>query len=335
MHPHRLCLLSMLLLFSGCLDEPEKDFFSENLAIQADLSGPVINEILFDPLQDAKDSLVDQPDFVEIYNAGTTAVDMTGWSIADAPSPTTGRSNRYYFGDSGGANILGPGQYAVVAAENNGKNAGSSLTAYYGYLQSSIEARIFVVRNYKTFSLNNDGDTVFLLDRNGAVVDKVSYTPNWHNPANRETKRISIEKINPLMQSDSPMSWSSCTDEQYGGSPGKINSIYVAPSRSEEMFRLSPSPFSPNGDLKDDLLKISISLPADAYQLAVEIYDTVGTRVRNLAAGIPAGPATMLSWDGRNDSGQPLPPGTYRVSMNAAGMTGSRYNSVSSVVLVR
>lgn len=334
MHPRHLCLLFMLLV-CGCMDEPDKRTFSENLDIEAELAGPVINEILYDPLQDAKDAIIDQPDFVEIYNAGTKGIDLTGWSIADEPNRTTGRSSRYYFAPQGGANVIEPGQYAVIAAENNGLNAGSSLSASYTYLQAGIGAKIFVVAGSKTFSLNNDGDSVRLLDRNGTLVDRVAYTPNWHNPANSETKRISIEKFNPLMTSDSPMSWSSSTDAEYSGTPGRINSIYVAPSRIEEILTLSPNPFSPNGDLRNDLLRITVKLPADAYQLSIEVYDAVGTRVRILAGGAPAGPATLLSWNGRDDAGRPLPSGSYLVTMNAAGFSGSRYRGSQSVVLAR
>jgi hypothetical protein len=334
MLPQRLCLLSMLLL-CGCMDETEHIGFSEDLSIQAELAGPVINEILFDPLQSSGDDLVDQPDFVEIYNAGTRAVDLTGWSIGDEPNPATGKFNRYYFGSSTGGNVLEPGGYAVIAAENNGKNAGSTLTSFYDYLLGGTDAKIFIVRNSKTFSLNNDGDSVRLLDKNGSLVDRVAYTPNWHNPANRETRRLSIEKFNPLMTSDSPLSWSSSTDSRYGGTPGRINSVYVAPSRSEEVFTLSPNPFSPNGDHRHDLLRIAISLPADSYQLAVDVYDGIGARVRILAGGTPAGPATVLFWDGCDDGGQRLPAGNYRITMNAYGFSGSRYSTVSTATLVR
>lgn len=330
MRPHRLCVLSLLLLF-GCKDEPEKNSFSENLTIQADHSGPVINEILFDPLSDTKDALPDQPEFIEIYNAGTRAIDLTGWKING--SPTTKGS--LAFVSTSGSSVIEPGQYAVITAENNGKNAGSSLTAYYTYLPAETGARIFIVKGKTTLSLNNSGDSIYLLDNYANVIDQVAYLPAWHNPANKESKRISLEKYNPLMPSDSPLSWSSSTDAWFGGTPGRINAIYVAPSRTEEMFRISPIPFSPDGDLNNDLLKISVTLPVDTYQLVVEIYDTVGSKVRTLAAGLPAGPATLLTWDGCDNSGQALPPGSYRVSINASGFSGSRYSVTESAVLVR
>jgi hypothetical protein len=325
----------IVLLTAGCADDRGAKSFTETLALQNKIAGPVLNEILFDPLQETGDNIPDQPDFVEIYNPGTTALDLTDWSIADRPSPTTGKANRYYFAPRGGSNVLGPGQYGVIAPESNGIVTGSRLATYYVYLQTTPNAKIFLVRNYKVFSLNNDGDCVRLLNNKGAVVDSANYTPNWHNPGNKSTKHLSIEKFHPLMPSDSPLNWTSSTDTQYGGTPGKANSVYVAPTRTEEVFLLSPNPFSPNGDRKDDVLKITVSLPAGSYQLSVTIYDATGRKVRSLASGNPVGPVTVLSWDGLDDSGKPLSAGTYRATMNAAGYSGSRFSGTDSVALAR
>ncbi|MBN1928935.1 MAG: lamin tail domain-containing protein [Chlorobiaceae bacterium] len=333
MSPYHLFVL-LFLLVTACVADTGDKSFSETLSRQHGRTTPVLNEILFDPLQSSGDELPDQPDFVEIYNPGTTAVDLTGWSIADRPS-ATGKVNRYFFAPAGGNNLLEPGQYAIIAPEYSGQVSGSRLTTFYTYLQGSPEARIFLVKNYKTFSLNNDGDSVRLLDANGNLVDAASYTPNWHNPANKLTKRISLEKFNPLMVSDTPLSWSSSTDAEFGGTPGKANSIYVPPTRSEEIFNLSPNPFSPNGDGRDDILSISISLPAGSYQLAVSVHDATGKLVRRLASGTPAGPVTRLFWDGRDDSGQPLPAGSYRLTISAAGWSGSRYSDARTVTLAR
>ena len=328
-------LAVMLLLLAGCREHPDAASFSETLPLLAARTRPVINEILFDPLQDSKDNLPDQPDFVEIYNPGTAPIDLTGWSIADRPSAKTGKYNRYYFAPANGANMLGPGQYGVIAPETGGIVATSRLVIYYPWLQGTPDAKIFLDKSHKVFDLNNDGDCVRLLDARGAVVDSVSYTSLWHNPANKETKRLSLEKFNPLMPSDSPLNWSSSTDAVFGGTPGKVNSIYLPPSRSEEMLRLSPNPFSPNGDLRDDELKITVSLPAGSYQLAVSVYDALGAVVRKLASGTPAGPVAIIVWDGSNDAGAPLPTGTYRVTMNASGFNGSRYSGAGSVSLSR
>jgi hypothetical protein len=327
--------VALFLLFAGCATDSEDSGFSESLSLQSGRVTPVLNEILFDPLQDSGDNLPDQPDFVEIYNPGVDPVDLTGWSITDRPDGVSGKVNRYYFAPSGGNNMLEPGQCAVIAPEYSGLVSGSRLTTYYAYLQDSPDVKIFLVKNYKTFSLNNDGDSVRLLDQNGNIVDAANYTANWHNPGNGSTKRISIEKINPLMESDSPVSWTSSSDTHFGGTPGKANSVYVPPTRDEDVFSLSPNPFSPNGDGRDEFLNMVINLPVGAYQLALTVYDSTGRPVRQLAGGLPVGPVARIVWDGRDDSGSPLPAGSYRITMSAAGWSGSRFSDTRTVTLAR
>lgn len=325
----------LALLVSGCATEPENESFSESLSLRGGNTTPVLNEILFDPLQETNDALPDQPDFIEIYNPAITSIDLTGWSVADRPSATTGKANRYYFAPTGGNNLLSPGQYAVIAPEQSGVFNGSRLGNYYTYLQGSTDAKLFLVKNYKTFSLNNDGDCVRLIDRNGAVVDSASYTPIWHNPANKATRRISIEKFNPLMVSDSPLNWTSSTDRTYFGTPGIANSVYVPPSRNDEVFTLAPNPFSPNGDGRDDFLTIAISLPVGSYQLEISIFDNTGRLVRHLATGAPAGPVMRLVWNGLDNAARAVPAGAYRITMSAAGYRGSRFSDARTVTLVR
>lgn len=318
-----------MLLAAGCKDHTEPRSFSETLPVQAGLVRPVINEIMFDPLQKSDDGIPDQPEYVEIYNPGTTPVDLTGWYLSDRSN------NKRYFAPTGGINTLGPGQYAVITPEKGGSVGSSRLVAYFRYLPGLADAIIFLDTAHSTLDLNNDGDFVRLLNQSNELVDSVNYTTLWHNPANKETQRISLEKFNPLMQSDSPLSWGSSTDATFGGTPGKANSIYIPRSRSEGMFLLSPNPFSPNGDMRDDVLKITVNLPADAYQLAVTVYDAMGAEVRRLASGTPAGPVALIIWDGCNNAGAPAPSGIYRITMNAAGSNGSRYSSTASATIAR
>ncbi len=325
-------LFAVLMVFAaGCRDKTEPRSFSEALPVQAGIARPVINEIMYEPLQQTGDGIPDQPEYVEIYNPGIVDVNLSGWKIVDrdnnvrALSPAIGSWN------------LGPGKYGVIAPEASGIFATSRLAVYFSYLAGVTDAAIFFVgTRYSSLSLNNEGDSIRLVDNNNVVVDRVDYTPAWHNPAIKgTTARISLEKFNPLLPSDSPLSWSSCTDTEYGGTPGKANSIYMPPSRSGEMLRMSPNPFSPDGDLRDDQLQLTVSLPAGSYQLSLTVYDALGSEVRHLASGTPAGPVALLFWDGRSDGGAPLPAGAYRIVMNAAGANGSRYGSAGNATLAR
>lgn len=326
MSPRHLCVV-FALLAAGCINEPEEQELSERLDFGNREPGVVINEFLVDPLQS-------QPEFIELYNAGSAMENLAGWSIADAPT-ASGNITTYTIAPKGSRAELPPGGYAVVAPESSGNAAGSRLMTYYDELATGPGVRVFIIPKRSTLSLNNNGDRIRLIDADGKTVDILTYSESWHNPANRSTKRISLEKYHPLLPSDSPASWTSSTNEKYGATPGRANSVYVPFSRSVETLSLSPDPFSPNGDGTADVLTVLVSLPAGAWQIAVSIYDALGSKVKTLAAGMPAGPVTALAWDGRDDDGRPVPAGRYLVTMQAAGTSSPARSASGSVALVR
>jgi len=298
---------------------------------------PVINEILFDPLQKKDDSIKDQPDFVEIYNPGTETVDLYGWHIQDCPT-SSGKRYTYYFAEKTSSdNLLAPGQYGVIVPEETLDREASRLVDYYGYLSGNPAVRIFIVQR-KTFSLNNDTDCVTLKDSNGAVIDSVAYSSTWHNPYSKNTKGVSLEKYNDQLVSNSPSSWSSSMDIAYGGTPGRSNSIYLPENRLEQTpsLKVIPASFSPELNGTEDKANIRYSLPAGAYQVAATVYDSSGKVVRTLAEGLPSGPEGELEWNGLEDDNSPALSGIYlvRVSVTGTAFSGT-LQLQENVALVR
>jgi hypothetical protein len=97
----------------------------------------------------------------------------------------------------------------------------------------------------------------------------------------------------------------------------------------------APAAFSPNGDGVGDqwaLSLILLKLVAPA-RVALEVYDLSGRRVAQAWAGeLSAGEAT-LSWDGRDQVGEPVPPGIYlyRVRVEADEGASERHGIVGVV----
>jgi hypothetical protein len=117
-----------------------------------------LNEILADPPADLagdanRDGVRDASDdeFVEIVNCGSTAVDISGWSISD------GASVRHIFPDSG--QVIAPQEFVTVFGGGTP----------YGFVGKVVTA------SSGGLGLANSGDVVYLLDRGGAVVDVHSY----------------------------------------------------------------------------------------------------------------------------------------------------------------
>jgi hypothetical protein len=172
-------------------------------AARADI---VINEIMYNS--------VESPDveYIEIYNNGAVAVDLTNWAIVDSDPlhehcPLVG--------------TMPAGGYLVVAG-------------FLGTFQSKYPgvANVNPVPFDSTtvgrgFSLGNGGDTIYLLDAAGIVHDAVSYddVPPWPTAANGTGP--SLELIHPARDNALPSSWEASTNAPAQGTPGSQNSVYT------------------------------------------------------------------------------------------------------------
>ena len=120
-------------------------------------SALVINEFMADPNGDTDtdlngDGTADSGDeFVEIYNSGSQAVDLSGYQLDDEAE---GGGAPYTFPEG---TELAPGAYAVVIGEANGRSFGS-------FTASGVP------------SLNNGGDDIRLVAPSGTPVAEVTYS---------------------------------------------------------------------------------------------------------------------------------------------------------------
>jgi flagellar basal-body rod modification protein FlgD len=77
-------------------------------------------------------------------------------------------------------------------------------------------------------------------------------------------------------------------------------------------------------DLKagDESPRIQMQLPEKTSALDITIVDESGKEVRRIKAGSQEAGPFGLTWDGKDDSGNPLPDGKYTVKVNAIGVDG-------------
>ena len=106
----------------------------------------VLNEVLADNKDGLANELGDPADWVELYNAGDDAIDLTGWSLSDASEKP------WVFTASP---TLKPGQFLLIwCDEVDDKNA----TALHA-----------------DFRLSRSGEPLTLRDASGAEIDAVTY----------------------------------------------------------------------------------------------------------------------------------------------------------------
>ncbi|MDY6877179.1 MAG: CotH kinase family protein [Chloroflexota bacterium] len=157
----------------------------------------VINELQYHPLSDDHGE-----EYIELYNAGTTTVDLSGWEFSDGIE--------YTF--PGGVSIP-PGGYVVVGHDP------ATVEAVYGISG--------VLGPFESGRLSNSGERVEIEDTVGSLVDEVTYDDHHPWPEAPDGDGPSLELISPAFDNDRPCSWGASQPVETSlGTPGAQNSIY-------------------------------------------------------------------------------------------------------------
>jgi hypothetical protein len=253
-------------------------FISQSLNAQV-----LISEFLADP----KAPL--ESEWLELYNHGENAIDLSGWSLCD--------SVRCGVIDS---ILIEPGQYLILSQNPE------DFLLYY----SDFEGIIAGVSGWRF--LNNSGDMILLLDSDSIMVDSVLYSSG--NGDNISWERISYDI--PGWEMDN---WRGSFDLS-GSTPGRSNS---QPEEFPSGFKISLPfrLFSPGCDCPDDELAIDIELP-EGCAITLSVYSLEGRRLkviydeRALVSG-------RHYYDGKDSAGKYLDVGMYilvaRLSGECAG----------------
>jgi len=167
----------------------------------------VINEIMYNsPGSDVE--------FVELYNASDTELDMTGWYILD---DNDGHTHCLLEG------TIGPGEYIVVVGDM------TIFQAKYPGI-TNINTNVFDP-NGAGWALGNGGDMVRVFDNTGTLHDVVAFDNGINWPGRPDGDGPSLELLNPNLDNSLPTSWD--PSQVDGGTPGEQNSVYtedVAPT---------------------------------------------------------------------------------------------------------
>ncbi|MDB6153242.1 MAG: hypothetical protein JWL90_1695, partial [Chthoniobacteraceae bacterium] len=249
----------------------------------------VINEIHYKPLDPTK-----AIEFIELYNAGTTAADIGFWRLEDAvtlifPSALT----------------IPAGGYLVVAG-----NAPAFQTQY-GFAPAAVYSG----------SLNSSGERIQLRSASGQIVDKVDYSSGFPWPTSARGGGFSIELINPLLDNELGASWRSSTVSN--GTPRVKNSVIAANAppaiRQVEHFPLQP----PSGAVVTITAKVSDPDGVASVNLEYQIVSP-GAYIRKTdAAFATSWVATPMHDDGLNGD-TAASDGIYSVQIPATVQTHRR-----------
>jgi len=160
----------------------------------------VINEIFYNSPAD-----LDRLEFIELHNAGTDSVDLSGWEFSKGIDYTFPK----------GSSITA-GAYQILCADE------------------ALFKQLYEMDSNGAFkkSLNNGGETVTLTDADGKKIDSVKYDDKAPWPKSPDGYSASLERICPAAAGNDVANWvpsvlSDDYDSKPSGTPGKQNSVYA------------------------------------------------------------------------------------------------------------
>jgi len=242
----------------GALDSSVDDLplraFNNTFALRSG-SGVVINEVSYDPGDGALPL-----EYVELFNAGPSTVDLSGWMLDDAVS--------YVFADG---TEIGSGDYLLVT---------QNPTVFFNF------ERVLSVGPFDG-RLSNDGETVELRDELGVLQDEVDYQLGFPWPTIGDIPGESIQLINPSFENDIGGNWRSAP-----ATPGAVNSVFAlnAPPLMRQVNHSPNAPVSgqdvtvtmkitdPNG-IASAMLEYQLVNPGDYIEIDDPRYATNWTSI--------------------------------------------------------
>lgn len=236
-------------------------------AVTAGTPAVLINEVMADPSAASDEN----GEWIEVHNAGSSAVDLRGWTI---------RSNNDAAHTIATSVPVPAGGY-VVLARNGTRSKNGGVTANYVYGNA--------------LTLANASDWITLRDPSGATVDSVAWSSSMPTGATRGVRSPAEDNADV----NGP-NWQTATSP-YGkgdrGTPGKANDGYIPPPAEVASVTVSPSSASvvPGGeqvftatarDANGNVVKVSFTWTTS--DPAVATVDAAG-----VATGVAEGTATI------------------------------------------
>jgi len=266
----------------------------------------VINEVLFNPLDDGSD-------YVELYNKSAKNLELKGLIFA-----------RYKDGISD-----------QIRVEQN-----HTILAY-DYVTFSADTN-FLNQNYPQVNgkkvqmslpnLNNDSSTIYLI-YDQVVWDKLSYREDWHNDLVEKFAGKSLERISALEPTQSSQNWRTAASGVNYGTPSAINSQNWDTNISGT-FELNATTITPNNDGDRDNLLIKYLLDKPSMLGTFTIYDLNGIIVKQVFQNQIMATEGMLNWDCSNESAQLSPSGVYIALFEFFDLEGELHNVFKKTFVV-
>lgn len=281
-------------------------------ALSQERGDVLISEILFNPPPDGSD-------YVELYNPGPDTIDISLLRLASMKGDSIVKlfaiaDNRLFL----------PNDYLVVTTD-------------VAFVSGSYTVRYpsKMIEVSKMPSYNDASGIVVVCTVDSVILDRFDYNEKMHSRLLRDREGVALERRSFKAPTQEVSNWYSAASTDGYGTPTYAN------SQSHEFlflngnFHVEEPLFSPDGDGYNDLLDISYSLESCDISANIFIYDAMGRHIRYLSRGILLGCSGVVTWDGIDESGRPVPQGKYVVVIEAYNESGAKQSWRRTVSVVR
>ena len=251
------------------------------------MNNVIINEIYYNRMPES-----DAGDWVELYNRGNEAMNISYWRIKDS------RDDHLFL--IPGETILQPGEYFVVCEDSVlFMSQNGDITNFIGNMN---------------FGFDKSGDCVRLYNYKEELVDSVCFKSSWPWPESSEGESHSIELINPFVNNNYYADWKTSLP---GGTPGRSNdALTKVPeitghkiSILKQELSCYPNPFS-------DIATVEFGI-SQPDEVKIEVFDLNGELVKNLVSNHYDTGNYKIIWNMNEDRKQ-LPDGVYLIRMRTS-----------------
>lgn len=271
----------------------------------------LFSEVLFDAQSPA-------PEFVEIYNHGTVAVNLQQLFI-NAPGRDTARIPL-----SRTQRLLMPGQYMALTRDPD------ALCRYY-----TCNARENLLQVSGLPALPNEGGDLALYSADDRLLDLLHYSPDMQSPLAGDAKGVSLERLSFEQAAGDPGNWHPAAVTAGYATPGSANSQQLNLQELAGELTVQPPVFSPDNDGVDDVAVVTCRLPQAGFVGNITIFDALGRPVRRLLQSGQLGNQGRVIWEGLGENKQRLPAGIYIIFTEVFDLQGRVRRWKLPVVMAR
>ncbi len=248
----------------------------------------VINEINYNSPDDFSTE-----DWVELYNPGTEAVNISGWVFKD-------EDDDHAFQIPNDV-ILEADNYLVICEDSE--------------LFSEMHPNVTNFVGDTGFGLSGGGELIRLFNSNNTIIDSVEYDDEAPWPAEPDGNGPTLELVDATSDNSLASSWQASS--VIHGTPGAVNSSMEAGLEQASpavtyQIKAYPNPFNPS---------TTISFSMKKGKASVNVYNIRGQKVKTLVDATLSEGTHEVTWQGQDDDGKPVSSGIYFIRLQTNGIS--------------